>query len=152
MRDQTRRHGYLLHLLGVKQVAVVVNKMDRVDFGQDRFNEIKTELMVYGIISMLLIYLSAIGIYYFESDVQPEAFGDVFSCLWWAVATLTTVGYGDVYPITTAGRLFTGLILLIGLSVIAIPSGLLASALTAIRAEDAASAEAQKNKQDTETS
>ncbi|MGY4305832.1 bifunctional enzyme CysN/CysC [Bradyrhizobium sp. USDA 4369] len=47
VRDQTRRHGYLLHLLGVKQVAVVVNKMDRVDFGQDRFNEIKTEISAH---------------------------------------------------------------------------------------------------------
>src|SRR6201991_1663496 len=44
VRDQTRRHGYLLHLLGVKQVAVVINKMDRVDFSETRFNEIKTEI------------------------------------------------------------------------------------------------------------
>src|SRR6202048_722630 len=47
VRDQTRRHGYLLHLLGVKQVAVVVNKMDRVDFSEARFNEIKDEITAH---------------------------------------------------------------------------------------------------------
>ena len=49
--------------------------------------------------------------------------------MWWAVATLSTVGYGDVYPVTVAGRLFTFVILILGLSVVSIPSGLLASAL-----------------------
>ena len=81
----------------------------------------------------MLLYLSAVGIYHFEKDVQPDAFGTVFSGLWWAVATLTTVGYGDVYPITVGGRIFTFCILVIGLVVIAAPSGLIAAALTQAR-------------------
>jgi len=77
----------------------------------------------------VLLYLAAAGIYYFESDAQPEKFGSIFHCLWWAVATLTTVGYGDIYPVTAGGRVFTFVILLIGLGVISVPAGLVASAL-----------------------
>ena len=77
--------------------------------------------------------MAAVGIYYFESDAQPEQFGSVFHCLWWGVATLTTVGYGDVYPITVGGRIFTFVILLIGLGVISVPAGLVASALAKAR-------------------
>ena len=56
--------------------------------------------------------------------------------MWWAVITLTTVGYGDVYPVTTGGRIFTGAILLLALGIIAVPTGLLASALASDRRAD----------------
>jgi voltage-gated potassium channel len=85
-----------------------------------------------------VLYLSAIGIYHFEHDAQPDKFSSVFDSLWWAVVTLTTVGYGDVFPITPGGRLFTFIVLVMGLGVIAVPSGLLASALSRVRAEEAA--------------
>jgi voltage-gated potassium channel len=68
--------------------------------------------------------LAAVGIYYFENESQPESFKSVFHSLWWAVATLTTVGYGDVYPITTGGRIFTFFVLVIGLGIVAVPAGL----------------------------
>ncbi len=83
-----------------------------------------------------MLYLSAVGIYYFEHQAQPEQFKSVFHGLWWALATLTTVGYGDVYPITVGGKLFTFLILMIGLGVVAIPTGLVASALSQARNEE----------------
>ena len=76
-----------------------------------------------------IVFLSAVGIYHFEGQQQPEAFGSVFHCLWWAIVTLTTVGYGDVYPVTIGGRVFTVLILMVGIGVVAVPTGLLASAL-----------------------
>ncbi len=57
----------------------------------------------------------------------------MFHSLWWAVCTLTTVGYGDVYPITTGGRVFTFMVLLIGLGVVSVPAGLVASALSKAR-------------------
>jgi voltage-gated potassium channel len=84
---------------------------------------------VYFGLTVVLIYLASVGIYYCEHDAQPEAFRSAFHAMWWAVATLSTVGYGDVYPVTVAGRLFTFLILILGLSVVSVPSGLLASAL-----------------------
>lgn len=93
----------------------------------------KEEIVLFLAATLILLYLGAVGIYYFESDAQPEQFGSVFHCLWWAVATLTTVGYGDVYPITVGGRIFTFFILLIGLGVISVPAGLVASALAKAR-------------------
>lgn len=93
------------------------------------FKDIKAELVIFFSATCFLIYISAVGIYYFENSVQPEAFKSIFHSLWWAVATLTTVGYGDIYPITIGGKVFTFFILMIGLSVVAVPAGLLASAL-----------------------
>ena len=97
------------------------------------FKLIKEELMMFSLVSFILIYLSAVGIYYFENAVQPQAFSSIFSSLWWSVVTLTTVGYGDVIPITIGGRIFTFVILMIGLGIIAIPSGMISSALTEAR-------------------
>jgi voltage-gated potassium channel len=88
---------------------------------------------MFGAVALVLIYLSAVGIYYFENSAQPEQFSSIFSSLWWSVVTLTTVGYGDVYPITVGGRIFTFVILMIGLGIIAIPSGMISSALTEAR-------------------
>jgi voltage-gated potassium channel len=84
------------------------------------------------VFSLVLIYFSAVGIYYFEREAQPVAFSSVFESLWWSVCTLTTVGYGDVYPITAGGRIFTFLILLIGLSIIAIPTSILSNAMMSV--------------------
>lgn len=93
----------------------------------------KEELVLFSIVTLMLLYLSAVGIYHFEHAAQPENYKSLFDCLWWAVATLTTVGYGDIYPITIGGRLFTFLILMLGLGVVAVPTGVIASALAAVR-------------------
>lgn len=93
----------------------------------------KEEVVLFLGAALILLYLAAVGIYQFESEAQPESFGSVFHCLWWAVATLTTVGYGDVYPVTVGGKIFTFVILVIGLGVISVPAGLVASALAQAR-------------------
>jgi len=90
----------------------------------------KEEILLFFFITLILIYLSAVGIYYFENEAQPEHFSSIFDSLWWAIITLTTVGYGDVYPVTVGGRVFTFIILMIGLGIVAIPTGILSSALT----------------------
>lgn len=97
----------------------------------------REELIVFLGVAVVLIYLSAVGIYYFENEAQPDVFASVFHSLWWAVVTLTTVGYGDAYPITLGGRLFTFGVLMAGLGVVAVPTGLLASALARVREEEA---------------
>ena len=81
----------------------------------------------------MLIYPSAVGIYYFENEAQPEIFVSVFHSLWWSVVTLTTVGYGDVYPVTTGGKVFTFVVLIVGLGIVSVPAGLVASALSKAR-------------------
>jgi len=100
---------------------------------RDAFREIKEELVLYVIATAVLVYLSSVGIYFFESEAQPDQFGSVFHCLWWSVVTLTTVGYGDVYPVTIGGKIFTAFVLIAGIGIIAVPTGLLASALTRAR-------------------
>ncbi len=74
-----------------------------------------------------LIVLTATGIYLVEGDIQPDRFGSIPKALWWATVTLTTVGYGDVVPVTTAGRIFGGLIAVLGITMAALPAGILAS-------------------------
>lgn len=93
----------------------------------------KEEFILFGILTLMLLYLSAVGIYYFEHIAQPEAFKSIFHSLWWGVTTLTTVGYGDVYPVTLGGRIFTFFILIIGLGIVAIPAGIIASSLSQTR-------------------
>lgn len=93
------------------------------------FSDVKDELAVYFGLTVILIYLASVGIYYCEHDAQPEVFRSVFHSMWWAVSTLTTVGYGDVFPVTVAGKLFTFVILILGLGVVSVPSALIASAL-----------------------
>ena len=93
----------------------------------------REEIILFLIAALMVIYFAAVGIYYFEHDAQPEAFASVFHSLWWAVSTLTTVGYGDVYPVTVGGKIFTFFVLVIGLGIVAVPAGLLASALSKAR-------------------
>lgn len=104
----------------------------------------REELVLFVIITLMLLYFSAVGIYYFEHEAQPDKFASVFHSLWWSVATLTTVGYGDVYPVTVGGKVFTFLVLLVGLGIVSVPAGLVASALSKARAMEDASEELKR--------
>ena len=75
----------------------------------------------------IAMLIASTGIYIFEKDAQPDKFGSIPEAMWWAVATLTTVGYGDVTPITAMGKLFGAIITIIGIGTVALPSGILAS-------------------------
>jgi voltage-gated potassium channel len=79
------------------------------------------------IIMLGLLTVSATAMYYAERAVQPAAFGSIPSAMWWALATLTTVGYGDVVPVTTVGRAIGGLVMIFGLAMFALPIGIVAS-------------------------
>ena len=81
-------------------------------------------------ILMVVMLVAATGMYYFEQDAQPEAFSSIPAAMWWAFATLTTVGYGDVTPVTDGGRVFGAFITVLGLGMVALPTGILASAYT----------------------
>ncbi len=74
------------------------------------------------------VYVAALMLYFIEGETKPEAFGSITRALWWAVVTLTTVGYGDVYPDTALGRVAAALVALAGIGIVAMPTGILASA------------------------
>lgn len=78
----------------------------------------------------LLMLVSSLLMYSVEHDAQPEVFRNAFSGLWWAVATLTTVGYGDIYPVTILGRILGALIAFSGIAALAIPTGIITAGLT----------------------
>ena len=79
---------------------------------------------------MITILISASMLYLAEADAQPDKFGSIPRSLWWAIVTLTTVGYGDVYPVTALGRFFAGIIAITGVTLIALPTGLFAASFT----------------------
>jgi voltage-gated potassium channel len=85
---------------------------------------------LFGTLLLLLCMMSlcAEGMYVLEGQVQPHVFGNIPSCMYWAVITLATVGYGDTYPITAAGRVLAGITAIMGLGLFALPVGIIASA------------------------
>ena len=70
------------------------------------------------------------GMYLVEKDIQPDKFGSIPQSMWWALVTLTTVGYGDVYPITPLGKMFGSISIVLGIGTVALPAGIMASAFT----------------------
>jgi voltage-gated potassium channel len=80
---------------------------------------------------MVLVF-SATLMYMVEGDAQPEAFGSIPRALWWSIATLTTVGYGDVYPVTPLGRICAGITAITAVGLIAVPAGILAGAFARV--------------------
>jgi voltage-gated potassium channel len=78
----------------------------------------------------LIVLISAILMYGVENTAQPEGFPNIAEALWWAVCTLTTVGYGDVYPITAMGKFLAAIISLVGIGIVAIPTGIISAGFT----------------------
>lgn len=90
----------------------------------------KRELLCSLFFVVILMLVSSLLMYSAEHDAQPKAFQNAFSGLWWAVATLTTVGYGDIYPITVFGKILGAVIAFSGIAALAIPTGIITSGLT----------------------
>ncbi len=87
----------------------------------------KEELATTFVVLIFLLIFAASFMYYAEHDVQPQAFPDIPSAMWWAVATLTTVGYGDVYPVSPLGRLLGAVVAILGIGLFALPTAILGS-------------------------
>ena len=112
-------------------------KLIRYNKALNRFNVafkiVKEELVLFFIVILIMLFIVSAGIYSFENEAQPEIFKSVFHSGWWSIVTLTTVGYEDVYPITLGGRVFTFFVLIIGIGVVAVPAGLVGTALSKAR-------------------
>jgi voltage-gated potassium channel len=89
--------------------------------------EKKSELAVTGFVTFLILLLASFLMYYVEGEKQPEQFPNILASFWWAIATLTTVGYGDVYPITGLGKVISGFIAVMGIGLVALPTGLISA-------------------------
>lgn len=83
------------------------------------------------LIFLMILFLGSVAVYFLEHDVQPQTFGSVPSALWWAVVTLTTTGYGDVVPVTPLGRMVAALVMISGLGVFGLWTGILATGFAA---------------------
>jgi voltage-gated potassium channel len=83
------------------------------------------------VIFLMVLLLASVAVYFLERDAQPLAFGSVPAALWWAVATLTTTGYGDVVPITPLGRMIAAFVMICGLGVFGLWTGILATGFAA---------------------
>ncbi len=88
------------------------------------------ELMISFGVAIFILVLSSTLMYIVEGPTQPKVFGSIPRAMWWAIATLTTVGYGDVVPLTTAGRILGGITAVTGVGLIAMPAGILAAAMS----------------------
>ncbi len=87
----------------------------------------KEELVIAVFITLILLIISSSLMYFVENQAQPESFSSIPEAMWWGVATLTTVGYGDVYPVTPVGRFLGAIIAILGIGMFALPAGILAS-------------------------
>ena len=120
----------LLRLLRLLRVFKLGRYFDALQTIVKVLQESATQLIISVALCMFVMLFSAIVMYTVENPVQPEQFPNVISSLWWAICTLTTVGYGDVYPVTAVGRFFAAVISLVGIGIIAIPTGIIAAGFT----------------------
>ncbi len=90
----------------------------------------KSQLISSLVVTLFLLLFGAVILYLVEGEAQPETFGSIPRAMWWSMATLTTVGYGDVYPITLLGKICAGFIALVGIGVVALPAGIIAANFT----------------------
>lgn len=114
--------------------VVRILRLFRINSRYDAFNVItnvlyekKNQLMSSMFLVLVLMLASSLCMYSLEHEAQPEAFSNAFSGIWWAVSTLLTVGYGDIYPITVGGRITAIIIAFLGVGMVAIPTGIISA-------------------------
>ena len=111
----------LLRLLKLNRYSDALTSIGRV------FKSKSREIFASLFFVLILLVVASLMIYYAEHDAQPNQFQNAFSGLWWAVATLTTVGYGDIYPITPVGRFLGAVIAILGIGMVAVPTSILSA-------------------------
>lgn len=121
------RFARMLRLLRLARVAKLGRYSSAVDSIARVIHDRKHELAASLTFMFMLILVSASLLYFAESEAQPEHFGSIPAAMWWAVVTLTTVGYGDIYPITPIGRVLAGTIAILGIGMVALPTSILGS-------------------------
>lgn len=96
-------------------------------FGRVIMSRKEELLTIFSVLAVVLLMSSSL-MYFCEHDTQPEVFSSIPAAMWWAIVTMTTVGYGDIYPVTIAGKILGGLIAITGIGMFALPTGILGAA------------------------
>lgn len=117
----------LLRLLRFLRLMKVNRYNNSLDLIGAVFKEKRSELAVTGFIALLLLCIASFLMYDIEGKAQPDKFPNLLSAFWWAMATLTTVGYGDVYPITPMGKTISSIISILGIGIVALPTGIISA-------------------------
>lgn len=120
----------LLRVLRVLRLLKVTRYTNALEHYRQALKSIVAETTLFASVASVFIIAFAFLIYEVEHEAQPELYSNIFDSVWWAVISLTSVGYGDVYPVTIAGRMLTLAMVLTGMGIVAVPTALLASALS----------------------
>ena len=91
------------------------------------FKEKKAELGMTFFVALIILLIASFLMYFVEGKVQPDKFDNVFSSFWWALGTLSGVGYGDIYPMTILGKIISGIVSILGIGIVALPTGIISS-------------------------
>jgi voltage-gated potassium channel len=110
------------------------------------FTRRANQLLSSSFIILLLMIIASVLMYTLEHDVQPDLFKNAFSGLWWSVATFTTVGYGDIFPVTDGGKLVAGMLAILGIGLVAVPTGIISAGFIEQTEIDRAAKQAKKEK------
>lgn len=111
----------ILRVLKVARYSESIRNIARVIIGK------KEELFMSVFILLIVLIMSSSLMYFVENSAQPEAFSSIPASMWWGIITLTTIGYGDIYPITPLGKFLGGIIAIIGIGMIALPAAVIVS-------------------------
>jgi voltage-gated potassium channel len=118
------RYARLLRIFKLRRYSHAIDTLIYV------IKDKKEELVIIFFTILLLLILSSSLMYLIENKVQPDTFSSIPATMWWGIATLTTVGYGDMYPITPLGKFFGAIVAILGIAMFALPAGLISSGFT----------------------
>lgn len=118
----------ILRLFRIFRVFKLARYSESVKILSSVIKRKKEELLIVFFVLFILLIVASSLMYFVENDAQPNVFSSIPMAMWWCIVTLTTVGYGDIYPITVLGRILGGIIALLGIGMFALPTGILASA------------------------
>lgn len=120
----------LLRIFKINRYTNALNTIGQVF--KNKASQLISSIMVVG----LLMIIASVLMYNIENSVQPDAFSNALETMWWAVATLTTVGYGDVYPVTAAGKILATVIAFLGIGMVAVPTGIITAGFAELTKSD----------------
>ena len=117
----------ILRMFRIFRLAKIGRYYQSLNLMRNVFANKKEEIVLSATIMGVLLILSASLLYYLENESQPKAFSSIPAAMWWAVTALTTVGYGDIYPVTPLGKIVASLIAISGIGMFALPTGIISS-------------------------